>query len=144
MLERLGIYFFFVSCIIKQITQFMDKKYFFIIVFIVSLTIINPIVVVGQGEPVTVTIGNPLVGVNNLCDLLTKITSAVAGLVGAVSVIMIIVAGIMYLLSAGSPEKTGAAKKAFFYAIIGIVIALSAGAIVFEIKIIISAAGGGC
>ena len=88
----------------------------------------------GAGNAVVLV--NPLAGggVNNFAALLEKITLAVAGLVGAVSVIMIIVAGIMFLLSAGSPEKIGAAKKAFIYAIVGLAIAISAGAIVATIK----------
>ena len=77
-----------------------------------------------------VTLVNPLSGVNNLYELLTKIVNAVAGLVATISVIMITVAGMMYLLSAGNPERINKAKTAFFYAIMGMVIAISAGAIV--------------
>lgn len=119
----------------------MKKKIIFIIIFVVSLTIINFITAVPAAS---IVIQNPLPGVNNVCDLLTKIANAVAGLVGVMSVIMITVAGIMFLLSAGNPEKIGTAKKAFFYAIIGMAIALSAGVIVIVIKEVISAAGGGC
>jgi len=43
---------------------------------------------------------------------------------------MIIVAGIFYLTSAGSPQRIEKGKTALFYAIGGIVIALSAEAIV--------------
>ena len=113
----------------------MDKKIVFIIIFVVSLTIANPIT--------AVTLVDPLGGIG-VCGLLTKIITGVAGLVGAISVIMITVAGIMYLLSAGSPEKMGTAKKALFYAIIGLAIAISASAIVAVIKEIIGASGGGC
>ena len=65
--------------------------------------------------------------------MLKGIIPAVAGLVGALSVIMIIVAGILYLTSAGSQEKMLTAKKALIYAIAGIVITLLAGAIVVTI-----------
>jgi len=81
----------------------------------------------------TVKIKNPL-AYDNFRDLLLKgIIPAVAGLVGALSVIMIIVAGILYLTSAGSQEKMLTAKKALIYAIAGIVITLLAGAIVVTI-----------
>lgn len=116
----------------------MDKKNIFIIVFVVFLAIAN------STTAAAVKLDNPLGATDTICELLTKISKAVAGLVGAISVIMIIVAGIMYLLSAGSPEKMGTAKKAFFYAIIGLVIAISAGAIVNTIKSVINASGGGC
>lgn len=81
-----------------------------------------------------VTIPNPL-KYNNFGQLLLDgIIPAVAGLIGALSVIMIIVAGILFLTSAGSPERIGTAKKALAYAIIGIVITLISGAIVVTIK----------
>lgn len=86
-----------------------------------------------------VTIPNPLGNTNTFGDLFLKIADAVAGLVGAISVIMIIVAGILYLTSAGSPEKITTARKALFYAIMGIVITLMAGAIVFTIRSVLGA-----
>lgn len=86
-----------------------------------------------------VTIPNPL-RYNNFGDLLLNgIIPAVAGIVGALSVIMIIVAGILYLTSAGSQEKMLTAKKALMYAIVGIVITLLAGAIVATIRSVIGA-----
>ncbi|MBI2050065.1 MAG: TrbC/VirB2 family protein [Candidatus Staskawiczbacteria bacterium] len=89
------------------------------------------------------TIANPL-GVDSICGLLTSIITAVAGIVGAISVIMITVAGIMYLLSAGDPNKMETAKKALFYAIIGLAIAVSASTIVAVIKQVVNANSGGC
>jgi len=62
------------------------------------------------------------------------IIPAVSAIIGSLSVIMIIIAGILYLTSAGSPEKIGTAKKALTYAIIGIVIAIAASGIVDIIK----------
>lgn len=80
-----------------------------------------------------VTIEDPL-GDIGLGGLLTKIATGVAGVVGAVAVVMIIVAGIFYLTSAGSPERIGVAKKTLIYAIVGITIAIAAEAIVTAIK----------
>lgn len=71
--------------------------------------------------------------------LLTQIAGAVGGLITVLATIMIIVAGILYLTSAGSPERMTTAKKALVYAIVGIVIGLSAEAIVAIIKGIIGA-----
>ena len=72
---------------------------------------------------------NPL-NVDTFGNLLTRdIIPAVSGVVASLSVIMIIVAGILYLTSAGSPEKIKTAKTALIYAVIGIVIAIAASAI---------------
>lgn len=86
-----------------------------------------------------VTIPNPLGSTNTFGALLEKIIAGVAGIVGALSVIMIIVAGILYLTSAGSPEKMTKAKTALVYAIAGIVITLMASAIVAIIRTTIGA-----
>ena len=76
-----------------------------------------------------VMIPNPL-NVDNFGALLLKIAGGIGILIGSLGTIMIIVAGILYLTSAGSPERMGTAKKALFYAIIGIVIGILATSIV--------------
>ena len=78
------------------------------------------------------TITNPLApgGVNNFGDLLSKIAVGVGTLIASLGTIMLIVAGILYLTSAGSPERIGTAKKALIYAVIGIAVGLAATSIV--------------
>ena len=51
-------------------------------------------------------------------------------IVGAISVIFIIIAGIQYITSGGNPDKAKRAKDTILYAIIGLVVALSATVIV--------------
>ncbi|OGZ72615.1 MAG: hypothetical protein A2998_01470 [Candidatus Staskawiczbacteria bacterium RIFCSPLOWO2_01_FULL_37_25b] len=80
-----------------------------------------------------VIIPNPL-NVDNFGALLLKIAGGIGVLIGSLGTIMIIVAGILYLTSAGSPERMGSAKKALFYAIAGIAIGISATAIVATIQ----------
>ena len=80
-----------------------------------------------------VIIPNPL-NVDNFGALLLKIARGIGVLIGSLGTIMIIVAGILYLTSAGSPERMGSAKKALFYAIAGIAIGISATAIVAIIQ----------
>ena len=81
----------------------------------------------------------------DVCSLLLKgIIPVVAKIIGALGSIMIIVAGIFYLTSAGSPERIGVAKKALIYAIAGIVIAIAAAAIVEVIKTALNVAGATC
>lgn len=85
----------------------------------------------------SVTITNPLGSTNDFKTLLTKIAGGVGALVASLGTIMLIVAGILYLISAGSPEKMATAKKALIYAIIGIAIGITATAIVAAILAIL-------
>ena len=62
-------------------------------------------------------------------QLLTRIANKVGEFIAGLSVIMLIVAGIFYLTSAGSPERVGVAKKTLLYAIVGMVIGIAASAI---------------
>ena len=112
----------------------MNKVIKHVIVFVGLFCIASP--------AMAITIPN--YGPASFCALLTGVSNAVAGLVGAIGTIMIIVAGIFYLTSAGSPERTGVAKKTLIYAIAGLAIALSAGVIVAIVKQAISAVGGNC
>lgn len=80
-----------------------------------------------------VVIPNPL-NVTTFTELLLKIAGAVGALVGALGTIMLIVAGILFLLSAGRPEAITKAKTALIYAIAGIAIGLAATAIVETIQ----------
>lgn len=58
------------------------------------------------------------------------ITNIMLFLIGAISVIMLIVGGIMYVLSGGEQSKVTSAKNTILYAIIGIVVAFLAYAAV--------------
>lgn len=51
-------------------------------------------------------------------------------IVGAISVIMIIIGGLRYVISAGDPSSIKSAKDTILYAIVGVVVALLAFAIV--------------
>lgn len=75
------------------------------------------------------TIPDPLGGVD-FPQLLGNIAKGVGMLVASLGVIMIIVAGILYLTSAGNPQRTETAKKALLYAVIGIAIGLAANGLV--------------
>jgi membrane protease YdiL (CAAX protease family) len=83
-----------------------------------------------------VTIPDPLGG-KTFGKLLTDIALGVGTLIAGLSTIMFMIAGIMFLFSAGSPDRINKAKAALTYAIIGIVIGLAADAIVTTIKQII-------
>lgn len=51
-------------------------------------------------------------------------------LIGALALLMITISGLRYVLSAGDPQRVSKAKNTLIYALVGMVIALSAEAIV--------------
>jgi uncharacterized membrane protein (DUF485 family) len=70
-------------------------------------------------------------------ELATNIQATAIGIGTPIVVIGWVIAGILYLTAAGSPEKTGTAKKAVIACVIGtvlIVLAIGSGAIVTIIK----------
>lgn len=75
---------------------------------------------------------------NNSCSLTDNvqiIVNALLFLIGAVSVIMIIIGGIRYVTSNGDSSQITSAKNTIMYAVIGLIIALMAFAIVnFVVK----------
>jgi len=83
------------------------------------------------------TLINPLGRIDTFPELLTKIAGEVGKLITYLGTIMLIVAGILYLTSAGNPERMGKAKTALVYAIAGIVVGLAASTIVNIIKDVI-------
>jgi hypothetical protein len=66
----------------------------------------------------------------SLNEIIAKIINVISSLVAAVAVIMIIVGGFRYVVSAGDSNKVGAAKSTITNAIIGLVIAVFAQVIV--------------
>ena len=104
----------------------MNKKILYFFVFASLLCLAK----FALADGITPPAGIP----DNFATLLTNIANAVATLIASISVIMIIVSGMMYLTSAGNPQRMQTAKTAFIYAIIGIVIGLSADALVAFIK----------
>lgn len=90
------------------------------------------------------TIPNPLGGINNFCALLTNIATGVGMFVASLGTMMIVVSGIMYLLSAGSPERINKAKTALIYAVAGLAIGIGASTIVAIVKEILKVAGSTC
>src|SRR3990167_6992902 len=87
---------------------------------------------------------DPATGTSNLnCDpgasqdifdtTVGKVINFLIFIVGAIAVIIIVIAGLMYVLSEGNPENTRRAKDAIIYAVIGLVVAIAARIIVYFI-----------
>ncbi|MCX6720220.1 MAG: hypothetical protein NTW11_00155 [Candidatus Staskawiczbacteria bacterium] len=77
---------------------------------------------------------NPLSS-NTFGELLTtSILPAVSAAVASIAVLMLVISGILFLISAGDPQKLQTAKTALTYAIIGLAVALAAELILELIK----------
>ncbi|MBI2042117.1 MAG: hypothetical protein HYT20_03845, partial [Candidatus Nealsonbacteria bacterium] len=85
-----------------------------------------------------ITIPNPL-GVNTFEDLLNKIIGFVFWVGIVLAPIMFIIAGFMYVISGGSPQKVQTAKKIMIYTAIGLAVLLLARGLVVALKSIIGA-----
>lgn len=73
---------------------------------------------------------NPIFGP---IGILTRATVIISFIVGVASVIMIIINGFKFVLSNGNAESVSSARRGLLFAIIGLIIALSAQAIVLLI-----------
>jgi hypothetical protein len=62
--------------------------------------------------------------------LFKNITGALIFIIGALSVIMIIVGGLRYVTSNGDPSNTKAAREIITYSVIGLIVAIASYAIV--------------
>lgn len=62
--------------------------------------------------------------------IFTTITNVLLFLIGAISVIMIVVGGLRYVVSGGDASKVSGAKNTILYAIVGLIVALLAFAII--------------
>lgn len=64
-----------------------------------------------------------------------SIYQIVLGIVGAVALLVIVIAGLRYITSAGDPQKAANARNTIILALVGLVIAISAYAILtFVVK----------
>jgi len=75
------------------------------------------------------TIENPLEH-DTIGQLLESIANSITTVVGAIAVIMFIIAGVLFVTSAGNPDQVTKAKSFLKYAIIGFIIALIASTLV--------------
>jgi hypothetical protein len=89
-------------------------------------------------------------GVDQAADLFgtggifTTITNVLLFLIGAISVIMIVIGGLRYVISGGDASKVSGAKNTILYAIVGLIVALLAFAIInFVIGSFVPGSGGG-
>ena len=76
-----------------------------------------------------------LPNVNPNGEKMADVFNLVISILGAISVLIIVIAGIQFMTAAGEPDKVSRARNAIIYAVIGLIIAIFSAAIVnFVIK----------
>ncbi len=75
-------------------------------------------------------VANPFPTVSANGNFVTTLLNIVFGIFGAVALLFIVLGGFRYVISSGDPKNTAKAKNTIIYALIGLVITLSATAIV--------------
>lgn len=68
-----------------------------------------------------------------LTEIATSILNFLLGITGVVSIIMLVIGGIMYITSAGDEDRIDTGKEIFKYALLGIVISMSAMVLVRQL-----------
>ena len=81
--------------------------------------------------------GGPKWGMYCLVNSINAVTDWVFYLMMVFVVVMIVIGGATYMLSAGNPEKAGKGKSIIIYGIVGLVIALLARLIPSVVKMVI-------
>jgi hypothetical protein len=87
----------------------------------------------GAGDIINTSAGNACAGVcgqSSIQVLFKNITKILLYLIGSISIIMIIIGGLRFVLANGDSKQAGEARNTILYAVIGIVVAISALAIV--------------
>jgi len=80
----------------------------------------------GDGQ----TCDSGLPGVEANSTNLQGALSLVFGIIGAIAVLIIVIAGLRYVLAQGSPQETAKARNTIIYAAIGLIISIAAEAFV--------------
>lgn len=63
-------------------------------------------------------------------DQIQTILGVVFGIVGALAFVMLVISGFRYIIAAGDPNNISKAKSGIIYALVGLLIAVTAEAIV--------------
>jgi len=96
------------------------------IIYLALLFLLMPVTHVGQAA---VTLGNPL-PVNSLPELINNVIKGLLGIVGAVSLLMVVIGGIQWMTSGGNSERVKRGKDTLVWAILGLVVVFLSYAII--------------
>lgn len=98
-----------------------------------------PLQAIAQLGPPTEDIGSGELGAGDLKAAIAEVMKTVLDFVALIAVVMIVVAGIRYIISQGEEQEKEKAKKMIIYVVIGLLIILVARAIV---TFVVSDVGG--
>ena len=113
----------------------LKKTILFSLFFTVCLLLFSPVLVYGQGvvpsPSGTSTCPSGYAGncgdytVNDFIVLAVNVSRWILGIVGSLTLLMFIYGGTMFLISAGSSDKIGEARKIITAAVVGLLIVLA-------------------
>lgn len=85
---------------------------------------------------VTINVSNPL-KYDTVEGVLTSIMGGIKGIVVTLALLMIVIGAVMYVLSAGNPDRIKTAKSIILAALVGLAIVIAAPAFLREISVLL-------
>ena len=99
-------------------------------VFTPAVFAANGINICSNGNENSVYCKNKNTGETQVNGIIKTIVEVLLTAVGAISIIMIVIGGIMFALSSGDAKKAAKARNTVLYAVVGLAVSLFASAIV--------------
>ena len=99
-------------------------------VFTPAVSAANGINICSNGNENSVYCKNKNTGETQVNGIIKSIVEVLLTAVGAISIIMIVIGGIMFALSSGDAQKAAKARNTVLYAVVGLAVSLFASAIV--------------
>jgi len=99
-------------------------------VFTPAVSAANGINICSKGNENSVYCKNKNTGETQVNGIIKTIVEVLLTAVGAISIIMIVIGGILFALSSGDAQKAAKARNTVLYAVVGLAVSLFASAIV--------------
>lgn len=99
-------------------------------VFTPAVSAANGIDICSNGNESSVYCKNKGSGETQVNGIIKTIVEVLLTAVGAISIIMIVIGGIMFALSSGDAQKAAKARNTVLYAVVGLIVSIFASAIV--------------
>ena len=99
-------------------------------VFAPAVSAANGINICSNGNENSVYCKNKNTGETQVNGIIKTIVEVLLMAVGAISIIMIVIGGILFALSSGDAQKAAKARSTILYAVVGLIVSVFASAIV--------------
>ena len=99
-------------------------------VFTPAVSAANGINICSNGNENSVYCKNKNTGETQVNGIIKTIVEVLLMAVGAISIIMIVIGGILFALSSGDAQKAAKARSTILYAVVGLIVSVFASAIV--------------